>query len=170
MANSSAFFLSICCFGFFDQRQDVAHAENARHDAVGMERLERIVFFADADELDRLPGDLADRERRAAAGVAVHLGEHDAGERKLLVELVGGVDRVLSGHRVGDEQDFLRVEQLFQRLHLVHQLIVDVQTSGGIDDEHVAAGVDGLAPRFFRKALDRRGIRFADLAFVDVGS
>ena len=40
--------------GLFDQRKNVAHAENARDDAVGMKRLERIVLFADADELDRL--------------------------------------------------------------------------------------------------------------------
>ena len=72
-----------------------------------MEGFERVVFFADADELDGLAGDLADGERCAAAGVAVHLGEDDAGERELLVELVGGVDRVLSGHGVGDEQDLL---------------------------------------------------------------
>ena len=31
------------------------------------------------------------------------------------------------------------------------------------------AGVDGLAARFFRQTLDRRGVGFADFAFVDVG-
>ena len=105
------FFLVDALLGLLDQRQNVAHAENARDDAVGMERLERIVLFADADELDGLAGDLANRKRRAAAGIAVHLGEDDAGQRQLLVELVGGVDRVLSGHGVGDEQDLLRIEQ-----------------------------------------------------------
>ena len=89
--------------------------------------------------LMRLPGDLAYRKRRAAASVAIHLGEHHAGERQLLVKLVGGVDRVLSSHGVGHEQDFLRIEHLLQRLHLVHQLIVDVQAAGGVDDQHVAS-------------------------------
>ena len=54
VAISCAFFLSICILGALDQRQNVAHAENARHDAVGMERLQRIVLFAHADELDGL--------------------------------------------------------------------------------------------------------------------
>ena len=36
----------------FDQRENVAHAENAGDDAIGMEGLERIVLFAHADELD----------------------------------------------------------------------------------------------------------------------
>ena len=109
------------------------------------------------------PVTLANRKRRAAAGITVHLGEHDAGERKLLVELVGGVDRVLSGHGVGDEQDFLRIEQLLERLHFVHQLIVDVQAAGGVDDQNVAAGVDGFAARFLGEAFDGRGVGFARL-------
>src|SRR5712692_584694 len=44
---------------FFDQRDDVAHAENARRHALGMERLDARELLADASELDRLAGDLA---------------------------------------------------------------------------------------------------------------
>ncbi len=68
-----------------------------------MEGLERVIFFANADELDRLAGDLADGERRAAASIAVHFGEDDAGECELLVEFVGRFDGVLSCHRVSDK-------------------------------------------------------------------
>ena len=50
-----------------DQRDDVAHAEDAAGDAVGVELLERVHPLAEADELDRLAGDRAHRERRAAA-------------------------------------------------------------------------------------------------------
>ena len=39
-------------------------------------------FSPDADELQRLAGDVPDRERRAAAGVAVHLGQDDAGDAR----------------------------------------------------------------------------------------
>ena len=72
---------------------------------------------------------------------------------KLLVELFGGAHRVLSGHGVGDEQNLRRIQQLLQRLHLVHELVVDVQAARGIDDQHVAAGDDGLAARFLRPAV-----------------
>ena len=44
------------------------------------------IFSRDADELDRLAGHVAHRERRAAARIAVELGEHHAGERQRLVE------------------------------------------------------------------------------------
>ncbi len=61
------------------------------------------------------------------------------------------------------------IEELLQPLHLVHQLFVDVQAAGGVDDERVAAHDDGFATRFFGQALDeRRTGRFAlQVAFVD---
>ena len=69
-----SFFLVDILFSFFNQRKNVAHAEDAGHDAIGMERLERVILFAHADELDGLACDLADGERRAAARVAIHFG------------------------------------------------------------------------------------------------
>ena len=89
--------------------------------------------------------------------VAVHLGEDDAGEAEALVKILRGVDGVLAGHGVGDEEDLLRVEQLFELLHLGHQLFVDVQAAGGVDDERVAAHDEGFAAGFCGQALDERG-------------
>src|SRR5690349_15884087 len=48
--------------GALDQRQNVAHAENARHNAVRVERLERVVLLTYADELDGRSRDLTDGE------------------------------------------------------------------------------------------------------------
>ena len=87
-----------------DQRDHVAHAQDARGDPVRMEGLQGRGLLADAQELDRLAGDLADGQGRAAAGVAVGLGEDDAGQRQGLVEGLGGVGRVLAGHGVDHEQ------------------------------------------------------------------
>ena len=39
----------------------------------------------------------------------------------------GDVDRVLAGHRIGDEQGLVRVGDLAHRRDLEHQLLVDVQ-------------------------------------------
>ena len=92
-----------------DQADHVAHAEDAAGDALGMEGLERIELFAGAGELDRLAGDGAHRQRRTAARIAVHAGQHDAGQRHLFGEALRDVDRVLAGQRVDDEQDFVRL-------------------------------------------------------------
>ncbi len=78
-------------------------------DPLGMEGLELVDPLADAGELDRLAGDRAHRQRRAAARVAVHPGQDHAGELDLVDEALGDVDRVLAGHRVGDEQDLVRL-------------------------------------------------------------
>ena len=64
--------------GALDQADDVAHAEDSAGDAVGVEGLELVERLADAGELDRLAGDRAHRERRAAARIAVHAGQDHA--------------------------------------------------------------------------------------------
>jgi hypothetical protein len=141
-------------------------------DAIGMKRLEGVGLFAHADELDGLAGDVANRERRAAARVAVHLRQHHARQSKPRMKILRGVDGVLAGHGVGDEENLLRREQLFQALHLGHQLLVDVQAAGGVDDERVAAHDDGFAARFLGKPLDQRrsGGLALQIAFVERAS
>ena len=66
--------------GLLDERQHVAHAEHARDDALGMERLEIFEPLAAADKRDRHADDRHHRQRRAAARVAVELRQHDAGD------------------------------------------------------------------------------------------
>ena len=90
--------------GLLDEREHVAHAEDAARHAVGVERLELVELLAGTGEEDRLADDLLHRQRGAAARVAVDLGEDHAVEADGLVELGGDVHRFLTGHRVDDEQ------------------------------------------------------------------
>src|ERR1035441_3891719 len=157
--------------GVLEQGGDVAHAHDAGDDAVGVERLEGVGLFAGAEELDGRAGDVADGEGGAAAGVAVHLGEDDAGEGEQRVEGLGRVDGVLASHGVGDEEDFAGVEELFEGGHLVHEVGGDLVAAGGVDDEDVAAeaggfaaGVAGEAQYVFGSVL-RIGV---ELALVDL--
>jgi hypothetical protein len=78
-----------------DERQHVAHAEDAGGHPLGMERLETVDLLRNAGELDRRAGDVAHRERGPAARVAVELGEHDAGERQCLAKRARRVDGIL---------------------------------------------------------------------------
>ena len=95
--------------GLLDQRDDVAHAEDAAGNARGIEIFQRVELFAGADQFDRLAGDGAHRERGAAAAIAVDAREHDAGQADAFVERAREVDRVLAGQRIGDEQHFVRI-------------------------------------------------------------
>ena len=75
--------------GLLDERDHVAHAEDAAGQAVGVERLEVVELLAGGGEGDRLADDLLDRQRRTTAGVAVELGQDHAVERERLVEGLG---------------------------------------------------------------------------------
>ena len=129
--------------GLFDQRDDVAHAEDAVGDARGVELLQRIDLLARADELDRLAGDGAHRERGAAAGIAVHAGQHDAGDAEAAVEGARGVDRVLAGERIGDEEHLVRVGGGAHVRRLDHQRLVHGHAAGGVEHHHVVAAEAG---------------------------
>ena len=134
-----AFSASIILRRLFDERDDVAHAENAVGDAGGMEILERIHLFAGAEELDRLAGDGAHRQRRAAAAVAIDAGQHDAGDADAVVEALGEIDGVLAGEAVGDEQDFVRARGGLDLGHLGHQRLVDMGAAGGVEHHDIVA-------------------------------
>ena len=103
-----------------------------------MEDVEVVELLAGAGELDGLAGDGAHAQGGAAAGVAVELGEHDAVEVDVLAELVGGVDGVLAGHGVDHEEHVVRLHGVADAHQLAHELFVDVQTAGSVDDRHVA--------------------------------
>ncbi len=51
----------------FDERHDVAHAENPRDDAFWIKTLERVVFFTEADKLYRRASNFADLPILSAA-------------------------------------------------------------------------------------------------------
>ena len=102
-------------------------------------------------------------ERGAAAGVAVELGHDHAVELGRLGELLGDVDRVLAGHRVDREQDVVRADPLLDRDQLVHQLAVDVEATGGVDDQDVGPLLLDLVERPAGD-LDRIGLDAALVA------
>ena len=105
----------------------------------GIEILQRVELFAGADQLDRLAGDGAHRQRRAAAAVAVDAGEHDAGEADALVERAREIDRVLAGQRIGDEQHFVRIGGALDLGRLRHHRFVERGAAGGVEHHHVVA-------------------------------
>src|SRR5215213_9005726 len=137
-----------------DEREHVAHAEYALRDAVGVEGFERVVLLADADELHGLTRHLLDGERGAAAGVAVHLRQDDARDAYAAVELFRRAHRVLTRHRVRDEENLGGARLRLNLYKLLHQLFVDVESARGVYEERVVAGLlrvlESLARQFDR--------------------
>ena len=77
-----------------------------------------------------------------------------SGER--LGEAGGGLDRVLSGHRVRHEQRLLGLDRRDDRADLRHELLVDVEAPGRVHDDRVAAGLFRF-PQSAPGDLDRIG-------------
>ncbi len=128
-------------------------------------------FFAGADELDRLAGDVTDGDRCAATRVAVHLGEDDAGEAEALMKILSRVDGVLACHGIGDEENLRGREKLLELLHLGHQLFVDMKAAGSVHDKRVAGENARFAASLGGEALHelRSGRFVVDFAFVEAG-
>ena len=112
-----------------------------------MKLLERIEMFAGSDELDRHAGDGLDRKRGAAPGVAVELGHDDAVELERFVERLCAGHGVLAGHRIDHQIHLIGTHPAVDHRKLVHQLGIDVQTAGGVENRHVGAGFPGLTDR-----------------------
>ena len=130
-----------------DNANDVTHAQDALGHAIGIERLERIGLLAHRDKLDGLTGNLAHGQGTAATGIAVELGNDDAVKVGALGKRGDHVDDVLTGHGVHNHQDLVGLDRTLDIDGLLHHLLVDLQATGGIDNDHVAHIVDSLANR-----------------------
>ena len=131
--------------GALDQRQHVAHAEDPRRHPVGMEDLERVELLAGRGEHDRLAGDRLDRERGAAAGVAVELRQDDAVEGDPLLERLATLTASWPVIASSTSSDVRRLDRVADALELVHQRLVDLEAAGGVDDHRVEAVRRGRA-------------------------
>src|SRR5687768_13178061 len=104
-----------------------------------MEELEGIKLFPCAEKLDRLPRHGTDRKDGSSSSIAFNLCEDDAGQTDLLIKPARHVDGILSGHRIGNEQDLLRHHGALHRNQLRHQVLIDVQPAPGIQEDEVIA-------------------------------
>ena len=90
----------------------------------------------------------------ATARVAVHLGENDAGDVQPLVEALRDLDRILTRHAVGDEENLIGVDRGLEPLQLLHHLVVDLKAAGGVDDHDTVARALRLLDAVLRDADD----------------
>jgi hypothetical protein len=81
-------------------------------------------------------------------------------------ERLGGGHRVLADHRVHHEQDLVRIGGVPDRRGLAHQLLVDAQPAGGVDDDDVVLAAAGFLDRVARH-LNRVAHPVARLGGVD---
>ena len=121
--------------GLLDQGQDVAHVEDPGGHPIGVEDLEVRHLLPGRGEEDRQAGHVPHGQGRAAAGIAVELGQDDAGDVDALLERVRGGDGVLADHGVDDEEDLVGIDGVADLGRLLHHLGVDAEAPRGVDDD-----------------------------------
>ena len=140
-----------------DQRQHVAHVEDAAGDTVRMEHVQAFRLFADTDELDRLAGDVAHAQRGTATGVAVGLGLNDLFKRfdtratslgLEKIKTIGDAYMVAGGLPTNDDEHAIRVTKMalgmyedLEAFNKEHGMELDMRI--GINSGPVVAGVIG---------------------------
>ena len=123
--------------GLLDEREHVAHAQDAARHPVRVEDVEVLELLTARREQDRHAGDLSHRQCGTTAGIAVELGQHHTGEADALTERLGGGHGVLADHRVEHEDHFVGIDGVADRGGLAHQLVVDAEPARGVDDDDV---------------------------------
>ena len=109
LRGAHGFFLIDILNGFFNERNNITHAENAIGNTRGMKLFERIYFFAGTDKLDRLSCNRAHGECRTTTAIAINACEHNAGNANALFKSFCGIDRILTRQCISDEQHFMRL-------------------------------------------------------------
>lgn len=110
---------------------------------VRFERAQVIHLLTDTDKADRQTKLLGDGEDDATLGGTVQLGQGDAGHTHRFLELLGLADGILAGAGIQHQHHFMRgirIEFLHDTHHLLqllHQVILVLQASGRIGDQHI---------------------------------
>ena len=113
---------------------------------IRMEDVERVELLAGRRKQYRSAGDGANGKRRASARIAIELGQDDAGNLQPLMESLGDIGSLLTGHRIGNEDDMMGPDGSLQALQFLHQIVVDLQAACGIDAGRHRCRQSRLAP------------------------
>ena len=125
-----------------------------------MEHLEVFELFTGTDVHDGTVEHFFDRQSGPASGITVDLGQDDTVDRDGLVEGLRRCDRFLSDHRIDDQQGRIRTYGSLDLSEFLHQLRVDGESTGGVDDDDVTAQFRSLGTSRLgnRHRTDRLGV------------
>ena len=119
-----------------------------------MENIERFHLLASTDKLNGFVYHRTDGKGCTAASVTIKFGEHHTIKVQTTVEFLSGVHRILSGHGIDHKERFVWIGGFSHRSNLVHQRLINSQTTSGVHDHSVIAlgfcFLDGSKRNFHR--------------------
>ena len=99
-----------------------------------MEHIQSVDLLAGRNELDRFSYYCLDGKGGTATGITIHLRQDHAIEIKSLIERLGSLDGILTGHGIHHEENFGRIHRPLDGSDLIHHLLIHGQTAGSIND------------------------------------
>ena len=128
-------------------------------------------MLTDTDEANRHASHMLHRQQRTAARVTIKLRHHDAVEFQCFMESTRTSNRVLSRHTVDHKEHMVRAHVAVDRFQLLHQLFVDCQSAGGVQNYNLTAVSfrfrNGIAANFNRIFVFAIRVNFDADLFTD---
>ena len=109
-----------------------------------MEKLNHVKLFTRTDELDGLACHIAYRKCGTAARVTVHFCEDNARNVQKLIKSLCDVDSLLTCHGIDCQKDLCGFYLRLDVGKLLHQNLIDLESTRGIDKYKVVAIFFGL--------------------------
>src|SRR5215510_12882602 len=121
-----------------------------------MKGLERLDLLPDPHKLHWLPNYSFDRQRCTTPRITIQLGQDRTINGHGFIECLSHLHGLLPGHSIHHEEGVMRVGGLLDVPQLLHEFLVDLQTTSRIEDDSIRVGrthiVEGLTTDFHRIA------------------
>src|SRR5215469_18693006 len=104
-----------------------------------MKQFKSLELLSSPGKEDGSAGNSTYRQGSTTAGITVQLGQNDAGQLQAFMETLRHIDRILACHGIGNQNDIVRLSNCLEPSQFFHQLVVDLQTATGIDQQRIAA-------------------------------
>ena len=93
--------------------------------------------FAHTEELDWLASNRTNRQCCTTTRITISFSQDHTRQRKCIVKCFGCICRILTGHGIDHEQGFSRINRCMQLFNLFHHIVIDMQTTCGIDNQYI---------------------------------
>ncbi|COF30822.1 Uncharacterised protein [Streptococcus pneumoniae] len=102
-----------------------------------MEGFDICNFFTCTSELDWFSSDVTNRQSSTTTSIAINLGKDDPSHFQLSIKLTRNIGCFLTNHSINDKQDFIWLSQCFHITKLIHEELINLQTTRSINQDIV---------------------------------
>ena len=131
------FLLIVFLGSFLNQSQHISHTENTACHTVRVEGFNVGNLFTSTSEFDWFSCDMTNRKGRTTTSVPINLSKDNPSHFQLSIKLTRNIGRFLTNHGINHEENFVWLSQCFHVTKLIHQKLINLQTTCRINQDIV---------------------------------